>query len=52
VEDQIFEFMKKRPQYTEQHVRDIARDCDYDGIPFCSECADWHNANEDHSSDG
>lgn len=48
-EDNIFSFMARRPQYTEQHVRDIARECDHDGIPFCRGCDDWHNSNEECS---
>jgi hypothetical protein len=51
VEDQILRFMVRRPQYTEQHVRDIALGCDYDGVPFCAECADWHPSSEDHTED-
>jgi len=51
VEDQILQFMKKRPQYVEQHVRDIALECDYDGVPFCTKCADWHLDGEDHTED-
>lgn len=48
-EDNIFSFMARRPQYTEQHVRDIAREMDHDGVPFCRRCDDWHYASEDCS---
>lgn len=51
MEDNILAFMARRPEYIEQHVRDIALECDYEAIPFCSECADWHNKDEDHTED-
>lgn len=48
-DNEIFLFLKKRPRYTEEHVREIAQRCTDDSIPFCRACGDWHLPNEDHS---
>lgn len=44
-------FLARRPQYDRAHVEEIAARCETRGIPWCSECVDWHGPDEPHTSD-
>lgn len=34
---------------TEEHAEHVASHHSATGIPFCTECADWHTQDDDHS---
>ena len=46
---QILAFIAARPRYTDQHVFEMANHLWRNSIPFCDECCDWHEADEQHS---
>lgn len=46
----VNDFLAARPEYDRKHVEGIARSCEEDGIPFCVQCKDWHQVNDDHSA--
>jgi hypothetical protein len=43
-------FLAAHPQYDPEHVQHIAQFADTNGIPYCTECNDWHFADEEHSA--
>lgn len=49
--DPVTAFLAARPYYDPDHVREIARTCEADGIPFCTRCADFHRPDEPHTED-
>lgn len=51
MEDHVKAFLERRPYYTDGHVREISEYAHRDGIPWCSECADWHFPEDEHTED-
>lgn len=45
----VDDFLSAHPWCDADHVRDLAAFAEIESIPYCSECHDWHHANEDHS---
>ncbi|MGW6600587.1 hypothetical protein [Streptomyces sp. NPDC055036] len=48
--ENVEEFLLRRPHYSRAHVEEIAAQCE-DVVPFCGECKDWHYPNELHTED-
>lgn len=40
-----------RPHYAPVHVAEIAAACAAEGIPFCTDCNDFHRPEELHTED-
>ncbi|MFE5663383.1 hypothetical protein ACFQ7W_05560 [Streptomyces niveus] len=48
--ENVEEFLSRRPYYSRAHVEEIA--AQYEGVvPFCGECKDWHYGVQAHSED-
>lgn len=45
----LADFMTAHPCYVPSHVLAILRHANTMGIPYCSECHDWHTPNVPHS---
>lgn len=43
------DFLRYRPYYTRSHVSTILLHIEVIGLPYCYDCHDWHQDDEDHS---